>query len=101
MFRDLCEAYFKTPADLEDLTLDQLFVMAVDKKILGGGGRRITGSPQELYVKGLLKHKPYPGGLSRAMRMKLGVGQDARKDKRRRRKERRQKLIAAKANGND
>ena len=59
-----------TPADLEMLTLDQLYIMAVDADVLKSR-RLVTGTPQELYAQGILKHKPYPGGLSLAARMAL------------------------------
>jgi hypothetical protein len=73
--------------------------MAFEKKLLGGTGEKVSVSPQSLYAQGIIKTKPYPGGLSYVMRMKLaaekrqsGVGN---KTKRERRQERRDKMIAA------
>ena len=83
-----------TPADLETLTLDQLYIMAVDADMLKIR-RLVTGSPNELYAMGLLKHRPYPGGLSLVARMALEKEHaDAGKSKKKRRAERRAKLIA-------
>ena len=101
MFRNLCEAYFCTPGDLENLILDQLYLMAVEKKLLGVASGTVSVSPESLYAQGIIKTRPYPGGLSYTMRMKLAaeerrLGGDSAKTKRQRRQERRERLIAAK-----
>ena len=33
--RDVCEGYFKTPRELDTLTLDEIWLMGCDRKLLG------------------------------------------------------------------
>jgi hypothetical protein len=91
----MCEAYVGlTPKDLEDLTLDQLRIMIIDKQMLKGA-KRITGTPQQLAAQGLIP--AMAGHVSFASRMREANEQkrlaQERRDKRTRRAERRQQLI--------
>ena len=74
--------------------------MAVDKKLLGGTGETVSTSPESLYAQGVIKTRPYPGGLSYVMRMKLAAEEKRQglggKTKRQRRQERRDLMISAK-----
>jgi hypothetical protein len=79
---------------VEDLTLDQIFLLSVSEKSLERLGDTYTTTPQELQREGLI---PSTGGGSLVQRLKAArAAQAATQDlqgKRQRRRERRAQLI--------
>jgi hypothetical protein len=102
LFREICEAYHLTPAALDDLTIDQIFIMSAKKADLRMGGmqqvnifearqlgvvqRPGLGQPQSLVQRIRAKNK-------------AKTDADAKNAKRQRRREFDANLKAARARG--
>jgi hypothetical protein len=89
IFREVCEAYMGvTPLDLEQMHLDQLYLMTCDKKDLQRVSRTRRMTPQEARAEGFLPKKP---GKSYVQRVREHIAAErAKKQKRARRRKRRQ-----------
>lgn len=58
MVRSICEEYKCLPSDVENLTADQILVLALDRKKLAWAGKRWTGTPAELVTAGVVPRMP-------------------------------------------
>lgn len=105
LVRELCEAYQGMhPGIIEDMTLDQIYLLVVNKGSLRRRGR-VTGSPQQLAASGVIP--PLPGGgmgsyvqRLKAQRAEANAARE-KLDKKRRRAERRAALIEYKRRQED
>ena len=85
MFRRLCETYQCLPTDLEKLTIDQLYILALDEKDLKLQGKHYTGTLDELIGMGLIP-PPRDTTAERALAARRAK-KDRRRAERRMRKE--------------
>lgn len=92
--RRICEKYHCLPSEVEDLTLDQIFLLTVNEKSLEKLGGTYATTPQELQREGLI---PATGGGSLVQRLKRAreaqAAAKAKEGKRERRQQRREQLI--------
>lgn len=101
LFREICEAYQCLPTDLEELTYDQLYILAVRKALLKSANHLIT--VDELRATGKIPI-PRPGEpQSLVQRIRARKTKDSqpseRQLKRQRRREYEAALKAARARG--
>lgn len=92
--RRICEKYHKLPSEVEDLTLDQIWLLVIDDKRLERiGGVRQT-SVNALQQEGLVASSGGGSLVQRIRRQKeLQRQQSQRQGKKERRRQRRERLI--------
>ena len=92
--RMICEKYHKLPNEVEELTLDQIFLLIVDEKRLEKLGTRRQTSVHQLQREGVI---PFTSGGSLVQRIRaqklIEAKQALKAGKRQRRRERREALI--------
>jgi hypothetical protein len=102
LFRQICESYQGlTPADLEDLTADQLYIMCAKKSDLARLGGSATVSVDEAREIGVIQHAAKPTSLVQRVRAQKKAEREAttKQSKRQRRREFDRQLKEARARG--
>ena len=92
--RGICEKYHKLPNEVEELSLDQIFLLVVDEKRLEKLGERRQTTINQLQQEGVI---PFTGGGSLVQRIRAQNAANRllalKAGKRQRRRERREALI--------
>jgi hypothetical protein len=102
LFRQICESYQGlTPADLEDLTADQLYILCAKKSDLARLGGAATVSVDEAREIGIIQHSANPTSLVQRVRAQKQAEREAEKklSKRHRRREFDRQLKERRARG--
>ena len=102
MFREICEAYHVTPAALDDLTLDQLFIMHARKSELKMGNVQSMNVFEARQAGVVERPKPgQPQSLVQRIRAKAKAEKEAatKIGKRQRRREFERQLKERRARG--
>jgi len=86
-----------TPTVIEEMSLDQIYLMTCSKEWLETGHRTITGTPQQLKAKGLIDELPTMSAVQ-AIRQKMKEDREAKEKKEQRAKGRRERLEQVKRN---
>lgn len=102
MFRQICESYQGlTPADLEELTADQLYILCAKKIDLARLGGTATVSVDEAREIGIIQHTAKPTSQVQRVRAQKKAEREAAKkqSKRERRREWDRQLAERRARG--
>ena len=92
--RRIAEAYHISPIEVEEMTLDQIYLLVCDENRLR---RVVSGTPQDLAMRGVIEIPDKSLGMSYVQRLRrqkqLEKERQERAEKRRRRAERRRQLL--------
>lgn len=102
MVRSICEQYHCLPSDVENLTADQVLVLALDRKNLAWAGKRWTGTPNELVSAGVVPRMPGGSYVQRLRaQRRAAASETSRAARRQRRAARRAAILAQRATGDE